>query len=285
MSLEWCNIMPNNETILIEGCKKAISRTELDAILKHLIDSGEVTTNEEYAEAEERIRKAEDECFRLHALKRPIIDSLNRLDRQDSPNDPWYDYLDSATCKGGMSETQFFKFMECINIFNNVIHAETRAIYMKNNFVSLSEIPFDSRLKCLLTPISITYDLYDPEMKDFKVRRDFTQDGISDVSIEDWITLQQKFFRNWRGKKADESNSLRDLLERATLQQVGRRAFFEDGELSRSNYFIPNPGEIYQMPVRLPFTMWGANRDCITYDQAVRRTYLGLFDRLADSTK
>lgn len=192
--------------------------------------------------------------------------------------DLFSDYQDSATTRNGLNRAEFTQFLNVIWYFNNAINGETKSIIMNGESVQLHDIPFDTRLKAILVPASVTYDVYNNEMHDLK-EIDTTIE--CSVSLQGWIKLQQKFFRNWKNKQVDESNYLDSVIERATIQQVGRRVFFNKGGATLcSNYWRPEPGDIYQMPFHISVKLWDVNGDCIKYDEAVFRTFHAMYGRI-----
>lgn len=193
-------------------------------------------------------------------------------------SDLFNDYRESATTRNGLSEAEFVHFLSVINYFNNAIDGETRSIVMDGHVVQLHDIPFDARLKAILVPASITYDVYNVEMHDFK---EVDTTVSCNISLDYWIRLQQKFFRNWKNKNVDESNSLKDMVERATLQQVSKRVFFDRGTATlASNYWRPEAGEIYQMPIHISVPLWDVHGDCVSYTEAVFRTFHAMYGRI-----
>lgn len=187
-------------------------------------------------------------------------------------------YEKSGNTRGGLNREEFEEFIAFINVFNSMVSERTSYIVMGNNPVYLENIPFDNRLKCLLTPKSITIDVYDARMHDFKLRDENIK---CNADLMRWKLLQERFFYNWKNRYVDETNSLKDVMENATLSQISKRCFMGEGTaLEASNYFRVNSGEIYQMPVKVNFKFWDTISDTLDYEEAIYNVYHDLFLRI-----
>lgn len=259
------NVMPNQD--LIDKAKK-----ELESILERVDEALESlqSTEKVIASKEKELKKIEDAIG--------LTPKLGFFGEHVDFSDLYSDYQENATTRNGLNKAEFAQFLSVIIYFNNAINGETKSVIMNGESVQLHDIPFDSRLNAILTPASVTFDVYDVEMYDFK----HVDNSVKcDISLEYWIRLQQKFFRNWKNKNVDESSSLKDAIKRVTLQQVGKRIFFNDGTgKSASNYWRPESGEIYEMPINIATKLWDVHGDCISYNEAVFRTFHAMYGRI-----
>lgn len=187
-------------------------------------------------------------------------------------------YTKSGNSRGGLDSAEFKEFVSAINAFNSLIGGETTFIYMDGERVQLSEIPFDIRLKALLMPKAVTIDVYDKRMHDFKL---VDANIKCNVSLERWKYLQSNFFYNWKNRMVDESISIDNVMENATLSQISKRCFVgENTSESESNYYRADLGDVYSMPVRVSIRLWDKLSDAMSYNDALFEVYHGLFLRI-----
>lgn len=124
-----------------------------------------------------------------------------------------------------MSKTGFERFFDYIDLFNENVMKDDKVIQFGDQVFELTTIPFDARLSALLTPKSVTHDVYDIRQRDLMNRNPF--EDFKSYSLNEWLDLQTEFFKAFRGKVVNESQNLADFKQHLTLAQVADRIYTE----------------------------------------------------------